>query len=98
MTSILLFIYVLDAFVPLWRNPDRELRRRAIVVGYALSGLVRAMFTVTLVTTVALAAGMRVGGDGLNLLTLYLLALTVNQAAYPMITRRGPEGTPPPGE
>ena len=33
MTSILLFIYVLDAFVPLWRNPDRELRRRAIVVG-----------------------------------------------------------------
>jgi ABC-2 type transport system permease protein len=55
--------------------------RRAIVVGYALSGLVRAMFTVTLVTAVALAAGMQVGGDGLNLLTLYVLALTVNQAA-----------------
>src|SRR3954471_10926316 len=33
MTSILLFIYVLDAFVPLWRNPDREVRRRATVVG-----------------------------------------------------------------
>jgi ABC-2 type transport system permease protein len=55
--------------------------RRAIVVGYALSGLGRAIFTVTLVTGVALAAGMRIEGDGVDLVTLYLLALTVNQAA-----------------
>jgi ABC-2 type transport system permease protein len=53
-------------------------QRPAIVVGYALSGLGRAAFTITLVTAVALAAGMQVGGDGVQLVTLYLLALTVN--------------------
>ena len=55
--------------------------RRAIVLGYALSGLGRAIFTITIVTGVALLAGMQVGGDGVDLVTLYLLALTVNQAA-----------------
>ncbi|MFN2617587.1 MAG: ABC transporter permease [Thermoleophilaceae bacterium] len=56
-------------------------RRRAIIAGYALAGLARAAFTITFVTAVALAAGMHVGGNGLNLVTLYALALTVNQAA-----------------
>jgi ABC-2 type transport system permease protein len=55
--------------------------RRAIIVGYALAGLGRAMFTILFVTTVALVAGMQVGGDGLDLAVLYALALTVNQAA-----------------
>jgi ABC-2 type transport system permease protein len=55
--------------------------RRAIVLGYALSGLGRAIFTITIVTSVALLAGMRVGGDGVDLVTLYALALVVNQAA-----------------
>ena len=56
-------------------------RRRAIVAGYALAGLARAAFTVSLVTAVALAAGMRIDGDGVDLVGLYSLALLVNLAA-----------------
>jgi ABC-2 type transport system permease protein len=56
-------------------------RREAILVGYALAGLVRAVFTMTFITVVALVAGMKVGGDGVDLFGLYGLAVLVNLAA-----------------
>jgi len=56
-------------------------RRTGIVAGYALSALVRWLFTAAVVTGVALAAGMEVGGTGVDLLGLFLLGLVVNLAA-----------------
>ena len=55
--------------------------RRGIVVGYALAALVRALITWTILTVVALVAGMQVGGDGVELVGLYGLALLVNVTA-----------------
>ena len=55
--------------------------RRAIVVGYALAALVRALITWTVLTVVALIAGMEVGGSGVDLFGLYALAVFVNLAA-----------------
>ena len=56
-------------------------RRGAIVVGYAISGLVRALFTMSVITVVALIAGMKVGGAGIDLFGLYGLAVLANLAA-----------------
>jgi ABC-2 type transport system permease protein len=56
-------------------------RRGGIIVGYVLSALTRAVFTVTIVTVVALIAGLQLDGNGLDLVALYLLAFTVNVAA-----------------
>jgi ABC-2 type transport system permease protein len=56
-------------------------RRRAIVAGYVLSGVVRAAFVVSIVTGVALAVGMQMGGNGIDLVGLYSLALLVNLCA-----------------
>jgi ABC-2 type transport system permease protein len=56
--------------------------RGAIVAGYAIAGLVRALFTMAIVTAVALGiARMKVGGDGVDLFGLYSLAVLVNLAA-----------------
>ena len=55
--------------------------RSAIVVGYALAALTRALITWALLTVVALVAGMRVDGGGVDLFGLYGLALIVNLAA-----------------
>jgi len=55
--------------------------RTGIVLGYALAALVRWMVTITLVTAVALIAGMKVGGNGVDLFGLYALGLFVNVAA-----------------
>jgi ABC-2 type transport system permease protein len=55
--------------------------RGAIVVGYAIAALVRALITWALLTAVALIAGMHVGGDGVDVFGLYGLALIVNLAA-----------------
>jgi ABC-2 type transport system permease protein len=55
--------------------------RRAIVAGYAMAALARAVVTWVVITIVALAAGMQVGGDGLDLFGLYGLAVIVNVAA-----------------
>ena len=52
-----------------------------IVVGYWLTGIMRALFTIVVVTTVALIAGMNLQGGGVDLLGLYTLALLVNAAA-----------------
>jgi ABC-2 type transport system permease protein len=55
--------------------------RGGIVAGYVLSALTRAAFTVTVVTVVALIAGLQLAGNGVDLVALYLLALAVNVAA-----------------
>jgi ABC-2 type transport system permease protein len=48
--------------------------RRGIALGYALVALTRAAITLSVITAVALAAGMRMTGDGVDLLGLYGLA------------------------
>jgi ABC-2 type transport system permease protein len=55
--------------------------RRGIVLGYMLAALVRALITWTILTTVALVAGMEVGGSGGEIFGLYGLAVLVNLAA-----------------
>jgi ABC-2 type transport system permease protein len=55
--------------------------RSAIVVGYALAALVRALVTWTVLVTVALIAGMQVDGGGVDLFGLFGLALILNLAA-----------------
>jgi ABC-2 type transport system permease protein len=54
--------------------------RSGIVFGYALAALGRWLFTASVLTVVALAAGMEVGGNGVDLFGLYTLALLVNAA------------------
>jgi ABC-2 type transport system permease protein len=55
--------------------------RRGIVAGYAIAAVVRALITWSILTAVALVAGMQVGGDGVELVGLYGLALLVNLTA-----------------
>jgi ABC-2 type transport system permease protein len=54
--------------------------RSGIILGYAFAALGRWLITATLLTVVALFAGMQVGGNGVDLFGLYLLALIVNVA------------------
>jgi ABC-2 type transport system permease protein len=54
--------------------------RTGIVAGYALAAIVRWLFTALVVTVVALAAGMEVGGNGVDLFALYTLALVAHVA------------------
>jgi ABC-2 type transport system permease protein len=56
-------------------------RRGAIMAGYWLAALVRALFTITVITVVALVAGLSVDGGAVDLVGLYTLALVVNAAA-----------------
>jgi ABC-type multidrug transport system permease subunit len=56
-------------------------RRESIVVGYMLAALLRAVITWTLLTVIALIAGMKIDGDGVDLFGLYFLGLIVNVAA-----------------
>jgi ABC-2 type transport system permease protein len=55
--------------------------RTGILLGYAVAALLRWLVTAVVLTTVALAAGMNVGGSGVDLFGLYTLALIVNAAA-----------------
>jgi ABC-2 type transport system permease protein len=55
--------------------------RRGIVAGYAIAALARALITWAVLTTVALIAGMEVGGEGVELVALYALAVMVNLTA-----------------
>jgi ABC-2 type transport system permease protein len=55
--------------------------RGAIVVGYAIAALSRALITWILLTVVALIAGMRIDGNGIDLVGLFGLAVIVNVAA-----------------
>jgi ABC-2 type transport system permease protein len=56
-------------------------RRTGIVAGYVLAALFRWLLTAIVVTAVAFAAGMQVGGSGVDLFGLFGLALLVNVAA-----------------
>ena len=55
--------------------------RGGIIAGYALAALVRAFFTWTILTVIALVAGMNVYGNGVELIGLLSLAVLVNLAA-----------------
>jgi ABC-2 type transport system permease protein len=54
--------------------------RGGIVLGYAVAALVRWALVAVLLTMVALIAGMEVGGSGVDLFGLYVLAALVNFA------------------
>ena len=55
--------------------------RGGIVAGYWLSALGRAIFTITVITLVALAVGLEVHGNGIDVVGLYTLALLMNAFA-----------------
>jgi ABC-2 type transport system permease protein len=54
--------------------------RSGIIAGYVIAALGRWLVTAALLTTVALAVGMNVGGNGVDLFGLYGLALIVSVA------------------
>ena len=56
-------------------------RRTAIILGYVLTAVVRVLVTWTVVTVVALLAGMNVGGNAAEIVALYVLSLTLNVIA-----------------
>ena len=58
-----------------------------IIAGYWLAALVRAIFTITIITAVALVVGLEVAGGGIDLLGLYSLAVLVN--AFTMLFGTG---------
>ena len=55
--------------------------RLGILAGYALAAMARAVIVGALLFAVALATGMQVGGDGVDLFGLIVLALLVNITA-----------------
>lgn len=55
--------------------------RTGIVVGYAVAALCRWLVTGVFLTAIAFAVGMKVGGSGIDLPALYVLAAIVNSAA-----------------
>ena len=55
-------------------------RRSGIIAGYAIAAVVRWSATATLLTVVALLAGMNVGGNGVDVVALYTLALILSLA------------------
>lgn len=56
--------------------------RRGIFLGYALVALTRAAVTLAVVTGVALAAGMQITGDGVDIFGLYGLAALLVLVGY----------------
>ncbi len=56
--------------------------RSAVIAGFGVAALVRALFVWAMVFTVALATGMEVGGSGIDLAGLLGLAVVVNAAAF----------------
>jgi ABC-2 type transport system permease protein len=54
--------------------------RSGLVIGYAIAALGRWLVTASILTAVALVAGMEVGGRGVDLFALYGLALILNLA------------------
>jgi ABC-2 type transport system permease protein len=55
--------------------------RRGIIAGYGLAALGRAFVTWTVLTIVALVAGMNIDGSGVDLVGMYTLAILVNITA-----------------
>ena len=56
-------------------------RRSGIIAGYVVGALLRWLITGTVVTIAALIAGMRLGGDGIDLFGLLCLGIGVNFVA-----------------
>lgn len=54
-------------------------QRSGIIVGYAIAALVRWAMIAVVLTIVGVAAGMKIGGDGVDLFGLYVLAMLFNQ-------------------
>jgi ABC-2 type transport system permease protein len=52
--------------------------RKGILLGYAIGAVGRWTITATVLTVVALVAGMEVGGSGVDVFALYALAVLVN--------------------
>jgi len=52
--------------------------RLGIVIGYAIAGLVRWITVIVVVTGVAFAAQMKIGGDGVDLFGLYVLGFLLS--------------------
>lgn len=52
--------------------------RTAIILGYAIGALLRAMVVWVAIITVALLTGMSIGGNGIDLVTLFTLAALIN--------------------
>jgi ABC-2 type transport system permease protein len=55
--------------------------RGGIIGGYWLAALARALFTVSVVTAIALLTGLDINGSALDIVGLYTLALLMNAAA-----------------
>jgi ABC-2 type transport system permease protein len=53
-------------------------RRSGIVVGYALATMVRWIFNIVIVAAIGLLIGMEITGNGLDLVGLLVLGLTIN--------------------
>ncbi len=56
--------------------------RLGIVVGYCMAALLRWTITATLLTVIALAAGMQVGGGPVEIVGLYTLAAIMNLCGF----------------
>ena len=54
-------------------------QRGGIILGYGLAALIRWLMIAVVLTIVALIAGMQVGGNGVDLIGLYGLAIIFNQ-------------------
>ncbi len=54
--------------------------RSGLILGYSLASAIRWIATAAIVTAVAFAVGMKVGGSGVDLFGLYTLALLINFA------------------
>lgn len=54
-------------------------QRSGIIAGYAIAALVRWAMIAVVLTAVGLAAGMQIGGDGVDLFGMYGLAIIFNQ-------------------
>jgi ABC-2 type transport system permease protein len=55
--------------------------RSGIIAGYVLAAITRAGFTVSVITVVALIAGLSIHGGGVDIVAMYVLALGVNVVA-----------------
>jgi ABC-2 type transport system permease protein len=56
-------------------------KREGIVAGYWLAALVRAVFTIAVITGIALLSGLEINGGLVDIVGLYTLALLVNATA-----------------
>jgi ABC-2 type transport system permease protein len=55
--------------------------RRGIIAGYGIAAMGRAFVTWTVLTVIALVAGMNIDGSGVDLIGMYTLAILVNITA-----------------